>query len=73
MTLALTSQIPGADPAWHRRQDHSYYNESHHRLQNFVREYVSREISPNVEEWEKQGEVPETVSCSKVHYYSNMA
>ncbi|CAL5869154.1 uncharacterized protein PFLUO_LOCUS3382 [Penicillium psychrofluorescens] len=60
MASALTSQIPGADPAWHCRHDHPYYNESHHRLQKFVREYVSGEISPNVEEWEKQGEVPET-------------
>ncbi|KAL5360468.1 acyl-CoA dehydrogenase/oxidase [Aspergillus floccosus] len=58
MQLALTSEIPGADPSWHRRQDHHYYKPSHHRLQRFVREYVDREIAPNVEEWEKTGEIP---------------
>ncbi|OJJ37959.1 hypothetical protein ASPWEDRAFT_171412 [Aspergillus wentii DTO 134E9] len=59
MSTALTSNIPGADPAWHRRNDHPYYKESHHRLQRFVREYADAEIAPNVEQWEKQGEVPE--------------
>jgi hypothetical protein len=61
MSHALTSEIPGADPAWHRRHDTPYYKESHYRLQRFVREYVDREIAPNVEEWEKQGEVPKAV------------
>ncbi|KAJ6002964.1 hypothetical protein N7451_005511 [Penicillium sp. IBT 35674x] len=59
MASALTSDIPSADPAWHRRHDHPYFKESHHKLQRFVREYVDREIAPNVEEWEKQGYVPE--------------
>ncbi|KAL4895008.1 acyl-CoA dehydrogenase/oxidase [Aspergillus ambiguus] len=58
MQLALTSEIPGADPSWHRRRDHPYYKPSHHRLQRFVREYVNRDIVPNVEEWEKTGEIP---------------
>lgn len=62
MASALTSDIPSADPAWHRRHDHPYFKESHHKLQRFVREYVDREIAPNVEEWEKQGYVPEAVS-----------
>lgn len=58
---ALASDIPGADPSWHHRQDHPYYKPSHHRLQRFVREYVDTEIAPNVEEWERQGDIPETV------------
>lgn len=58
---ALTSDIPGADPSWHHRQDHLYYKSSHHRLQRFLREYVDIEISPNVEEWERQGDIPATV------------
>ncbi|GLI79132.1 hypothetical protein PoHVEF18_007458 [Penicillium ochrochloron] len=59
MASALTSEIPGADPAWHRRQDHPYFKESHYKLQRFVREYVDREIAPNVEDWERNAEVPE--------------
>lgn len=62
MASALTSEIPGADPAWHRRHDHPYFKESHYKLQRFVREYVDREIAPNVEEWERNAEVPEAVS-----------
>jgi hypothetical protein len=62
MVSALTSEIPGADPAWHRRHGHPYFKESHYKLQRFVREYVDREIAPNVEEWERNAEVPESVS-----------
>jgi hypothetical protein len=64
MASALTSDIPGADPAWHRRHDHPNFKDSHYKLQRFVREYVDREIAPNVEEWERNAEVPETVSRS---------
>ena len=56
--MALTSEIPGADPAWHHQQDHPYYKPSHHKLQRFVREYVDAEIAPNVEDWERQGDIP---------------
>ncbi|KAJ5605305.1 hypothetical protein N7510_010459 [Penicillium lagena] len=42
MAFALKSQILVADPAWHRRHDHAYYDKSHYRLQKFVREYAFR-------------------------------
>ncbi|KAL3450790.1 acyl-CoA dehydrogenase/oxidase [Aspergillus insuetus] len=58
MPSALTSEIPAADPAWHRQDDHPFYKPSHYRLQRFVREYVDKYIAPNVEEWEKAGEIP---------------
>ncbi|KAJ5243275.1 uncharacterized protein N7469_001602 [Penicillium citrinum] len=61
MTSALTSDIPGADPAWHTQNDHPFYKPSHHRLQRFVREYVDTYIAPNVEGWEKAGEIPAEV------------
>ncbi|OQE31280.1 hypothetical protein PENSTE_c001G04698 [Penicillium steckii] len=61
MTSALTSEIPGADPAWHTQNEHPFYKPSHHRLQRFVREYVDKYIAPNVEDWEKAGEVPAEV------------
>lgn len=62
MSLALTSSIPGADPSWHRRGDHPYFKPSHHKLQRFVRQYVDENIRPNVDEWERNGEIPEAVS-----------
>lgn len=58
MPSALTSEIPSADPAWHRQDDHPFYKPSHYRLQRFVRHYVDKYIAPNVEEWEKAGEIP---------------
>lgn len=71
MASALTSEIPSADPAWHRRHDHPHYKESHFKLQRFVRDYVNREIAPNVEEWEKKGEVPETVGRADIPFGSH--
>lgn len=66
MESALTSEIPSADPAWHHRQDHPYYKPSHYRLQRFVREYVDAEIAPNVEDWERQGDIPVTVGSPSI-------
>lgn len=58
----ITSKIPFADPSWHTDRSHPYYSDSHRRLQKFIRSYVDSEIAPNVEQWEKQGFVPEEVS-----------
>ncbi|KAJ2890901.1 acyl-CoA dehydrogenase NM domain-like protein [Zalerion maritima] len=59
MADTITSNVPFADPSWHRDKTHPYYNDSHRKLQRFIRSYVDKEISPNVEEWERQGFVPE--------------
>lgn len=70
MADTITSPIPFADPPWHSSKEHPYYKDSHRRLQKYVREYVDKEISPNVEEWERQGYVPEEVSevtCDTLH------
>ena len=61
MAHAITSTVPGADPSWHRQLDNPYYKDSHYHLQRFVRGYVDNEIAPNVEQWEKDGAVPEAV------------
>lgn len=61
MSTALTSKVPSADPSWHSRRDNPFYKDSHYRLQKFVREYVDREIAPNVAEWERTGDIPEKV------------
>lgn len=55
----LTSNIPFADPSWHKDTAHPYYKDSHRKLQRFIREYVDSEITPNAGEWEAQGYVPD--------------
>lgn len=59
MTSTLTSNIPFADPVWHKDSSHPYFKDSHRKLQRFIREYVDSEITPNAPEWEAQGFVPD--------------
>jgi hypothetical protein len=66
MADAITSLIPFADPTWHTDKTHPYFKESHRELQRFIRSYVDQEIAPNVEQWEKEGFVPEKVSCFRL-------
>jgi hypothetical protein len=39
-----------------------YYNDSHRRLREFVRNYIDENVLPYAEEWEEAGEVPKEVS-----------
>ncbi|RKL29216.1 hypothetical protein BFJ72_g12125 [Fusarium proliferatum] len=59
MTSTLTSNIPFADPVWHKDSSNPYFKDSHRKLQRFIREYVDSEITPNAPEWEAQGFVPD--------------
>ncbi|KAH8666220.1 acyl-CoA dehydrogenase/oxidase [Ilyonectria robusta] len=56
--MSSTTLAPFADPLWYTRGNSPYYKESHIRLRDEVREYVSTHIAPNCEEWEKNGAVP---------------
>lgn len=51
---------PWSEPAWYHGIPSPYYNDSHKKLRNAVREYVNTEILPDSLEWEEKGEVPET-------------
>jgi alkylation response protein AidB-like acyl-CoA dehydrogenase len=55
----MHSKTPFADPLWLTRGLSPYYNESHKRLQKEVRDYVDTHITPNCDEWESNGVVPE--------------
>lgn len=55
------ASAPYADPPWLSRDISPYYNESHRRLQRQAREYVSTNITPFCEVWEKKGHVPQDV------------
>ena len=35
-----------------------YFNKQHQLLRQAVREFVKKEITPNVEEWEEAGDYP---------------
>jgi len=39
-----------------------YYDDSHRRLAEFIRNYVSTELSPHAQEWEDAEEIPTDVS-----------
>jgi hypothetical protein len=42
---------PFGDPSWYQRWHTPYYNESHVRLRDEVREWLSSEVEPNCFEW----------------------
>ena len=46
-----------------------YYNDSHRRLAQFMREYVSTALLPHAQTWEDAEEIPSEVPfpCSDVH------
>nr|KMM65894.1 acyl-CoA dehydrogenase [Coccidioides posadasii RMSCC 3488] len=49
---------PFAEPLWYYRDSSPYYDESHRKLRQFVREYVENDLMPYAEEWERNGQVP---------------
>lgn len=61
MAQAFGSRFPYADPIWYSRGISPYYNESHKRLREDVRQYVDTHITPFCAEWERQGSIPEEV------------
>src|SRR3546814_6491929 len=56
----------GVSPAQHRamtafddwRARSPYYDETHEALAQSVRRFVAREIAPNIDRWEAEGELP---------------
>ena len=76
MHVKGASSVPFADPPWYHiaiqfnpRIDirysgtpSPYYDDSHRRLAEFIRNYVSTELSPHAQEWEDAEEIPTDVS-----------
>jgi alkylation response protein AidB-like acyl-CoA dehydrogenase len=48
------SNVPFAEPGWYRGVATAYYNESHVQLRKKVRDFVDRELLPNVDKWEEE-------------------
>ncbi|KZL84349.1 acyl-CoA dehydrogenase domain-containing protein [Colletotrichum incanum] len=59
------NHAPFAEPSWYNAVASPYYKESHIRVRNFIRRYVEDHISPNVQEWEEKGHVPDE---ARLHY-----
>jgi len=58
-TTSLAESVPFAEPQWYRSGFQSpFYNDSHRALAKKVREFVDRELLPNVHEWDEKGDYP---------------
>ncbi|KAL1847790.1 hypothetical protein Plec18167_002522 [Paecilomyces lecythidis] len=56
--LHLDKDTPWAEPPWYQNQDSPYYNQSHRKLAEKIRQYCDKYILPHALEWEKEGDVP---------------
>ena len=39
----------------------SYFKEEHHLFRQSLKEFLEREVSPNLEDWEKDGKIPKSI------------
>lgn len=53
--------IPYSDPNWYQDWHSPYYNDTHRRFRDAVREFVDREIEPYVDEWDDARKVPREI------------
>ncbi len=50
--------IPYGDPAWYQGWNSHFYNDSHRRFRAVLREFMEKEVTPFVHEWDESGGVP---------------
>lgn len=50
--------IPFAEPYWYQGYYSPYYHEGHKKFRAKVREFVEKELKPNVDKWIKEGSYP---------------
>jgi alkylation response protein AidB-like acyl-CoA dehydrogenase len=50
--------VPFGDPSWLLGIPNPFYNDSHRKFQKALREWVDRELTPNVHEWEEARKCP---------------
>ncbi|CAK1355170.1 Medium-chain specific acyl-CoA dehydrogenase, mitochondrial [Cercospora beticola] len=56
---AFGNLAPWSEPAWSHGIPSPYYNESHKKYRNALREYVNTHILPDALDWEEAGGAPE--------------
>lgn len=57
-TVPFGDLAPWAEPAWSHGIASPYYNGSHRKLRNALREYIDTHILPHSLDWEAKGEAP---------------
>ncbi|KAG8163145.1 hypothetical protein KVR01_007623 [Diaporthe batatas] len=55
------SILPFAEPAWARGCPSPYYGDSHRRLREAMRSWVEKNLSPNIQGWEKTASIPDWI------------
>lgn len=53
--------IPYGDSAWYQGLHSPYYNDSHKKFRNAMREWTEREVTPFAAEWDEQRNVPREI------------
>ncbi|OGM46631.1 acyl-CoA dehydrogenase [Aspergillus bombycis] len=56
--LDLDENTPWSEPAWYKTLDSPYYNQSHRKLRDSIRQYYDTYILPHALDWEEKGVVP---------------
>ncbi|TPX33022.1 hypothetical protein SmJEL517_g04008 [Synchytrium microbalum] len=53
--------VPYGDPTWYQGWKSPYYNDSHRRLREYMRNIIETELKPFSDEWSEAGQVPKSV------------
>lgn len=64
--MSPIASLPFAEPAWMGSLESPYYDESHRRLQSYVRKYIDDNIMPHALEWEAQGDCPDEAKAAYI-------
>lgn len=64
--MSSTAALPFAEPAWLGTLESPYYNESHRKLQAYVRKYTDENIMPHALEWEARGDCPDEAKAAYI-------
>ncbi|TPX34528.1 hypothetical protein SmJEL517_g02926 [Synchytrium microbalum] len=53
--------LPYSEPNWYHSWKSPYYNDSHKKLREFMRNWVDTELMPYIEEWDKAEQIPKSM------------
>eukprot|EP00472_Partenskyella_glossopodia_P001488 CAMPEP_0197530298 /NCGR_PEP_ID=MMETSP1318-20131121/31384_1 /TAXON_ID=552666 /ORGANISM="Partenskyella glossopodia, Strain RCC365" /LENGTH=539 /DNA_ID=CAMNT_0043086059 /DNA_START=53 /DNA_END=1669 /DNA_ORIENTATION=+ len=53
--------VPWGDPSWYQGNNSPFYTESHIKFRKRCREFMEREIAPNVHEWDESYSFPKEI------------
>ncbi|KAI1114905.1 acyl-CoA dehydrogenase [Nemania sp. NC0429] len=60
----MEQELPWAEPAWLGSLESPYYNDSHRKLQAYVRKYYDENVIPHMQEWEEKGDCPRSAKAA---------